>query len=238
MANTVSSLILRFAGPAQSWGSGGQLYTAVVQTEQTPTESGVLGLLACCLGAHKKQWPTWVEHGTRVWVRVDRPGEVRTDYQTGNGVPEEMAGHFARSVFAERGKGTVPLVATSTGGAYNISQRKYLANAEFIVAIEHDDHLDDLVAAVTAPVFMPYLGRKAFSPTFPFLLGVSEASAVEVLAEMPSSTDPPRSGSADEVVTLEVYPVKTDRNTLFDNVTVPVTSRKEQLQWASSHLSR
>ena len=224
----MSSLILRFAGPAQSWGSGGQLFTGTVQTEQTPTRSAVLGLLACCLGAPQDQWPEWIED-TRVWARVDRPGEVKTDYQTVNGVPAEMVTHFVRAHLAQHHKARVPTLETATGGAYNISRRKFLSDAEFVVAIEHDEHLEDLIEAVSAPVFMPYLGRKSFSPTFPFLLGVSDDSAITVLSALPT-TSPDNH--------LEVYPVLTDRSTTFNTVTVPVTSRKEQLLWASSHLSR
>jgi CRISPR system Cascade subunit CasD len=227
VVDPVSSLILRFAGPAQSWG-GAQLYPSTIQTERTPTRSGVLGLLACCLGDERGQWRGWIE-GTRVWARVDRPGEIRQDYQTVNGVPEDLRTHFLRSEVAEHPKRRVPTVQTATGGAYNISKRKYLADAEFIVALEHDEHLGDLVEAAASPVFMPYLGRKAFSPTFPFVLGVADDPATTTLETLPTVTPE---------TALEVYPIVSDRNVRHFTVTAPVASRKEQMLWASSHLSR
>ncbi len=225
----MSSLLLRLAGPAQSWG-GAQLFPGTVHTERVPTRSGLLGLLACCLGAPRGQWPHWLED-TRIWVRVDRPGDIRSDYQTVNGVPEELAVHFLRSAVAEDPKVRISMLSikTSTGGAHNISRRRYLADGEFIVAVEHDDHLDDLVQAVTRPRFMPFLGRKPFVPGFPFVLGVTDTDAITAVGMVPTTTDR---------VHLEVYPVVSDRNVEHVTVTAPVTSRKEQLSWASSHLSR
>lgn len=225
----MSSLLLRFAGPAQSWGSA-QLFPGTVQTERVPTRSGVLGLLACCLGAPRGAWPAWVED-VRVWARVDRPGDIRADYQTVNGVPPELEVHFLRSAVAEHPKRKPPKVETSEGGAYNISRRRFLADAEFLLAVEHDERVDDLWEAVRAPGFMPYLGRKPFAPTFPFVLGRSDLAGPDALAVVPTVG---AGGSA----RLEVYPVVSDRNVRHDSVTVPVTSRKEQLAWASAHLSR
>lgn len=231
----MSALLLRMAGPAQSW-SGVQLYPTTVQTERVPTRSGLLGLLACCLGAPQGQWPTWIED-VRAWVRVDRPGDVRTDFQTVNGVPTHMATHFARTAIAENPKlrkADIKLV----GEAYNLRQRRFLAGAEFIVAIEHDTHLTDLAAAVTSPGFMPYLGRKAFAPTFPFVLGRSALPATRALEDLPTVPAPPRTAGPATTAPVEVYEVVSDRNVTHHTIAVPIASRKEQLAWASTHLTR
>ncbi|NTW39269.1 MAG: type I-E CRISPR-associated protein Cas5/CasD [Cellulomonadaceae bacterium] len=231
----MSTLLLRLAGPAQSW-SGVQLYPSTVQTERVPTRSGVLGLLACCLGARQGHWPAWIEDIT-AWVRVDRPGDVRTDFQTVNGVPDHMESHFARSAVAENPRAPKPKIQLA-GEAYNLRQRRFLAGAEFILAIEHDRNLSDLTAAVASPAFMPYLGRKAFAPTFPFVLGVSDLTATQATEQIPTVPAPPGTAGTAGASTLEVYPLVSDRNVTHHAVVVPNASRKEQLAWASTHLTR
>lgn len=246
----MTSLLLRFAGPAQSWG-GPSLFVDRIGTELIPTRSGTLGLLAACLGAPRGQWPEWLDT-TRLRVRVDRPGEPGEDFHTVNPVPERQSEHYNRlrafsilkkapegrpgEVFVRNGKGD-----TWAGGQTAVTTRRFLADALFLVAIEHDTHLGELVAATRAPRFVPYLGRKAYPPSFPFHLGTSDLDGAALLREVPTSHA--RAGAAGSpspkpTADLPVAEILRDRNRAHEYVTVAVTDKEGVLSWASDHLAR
>ena len=248
----MSSLLLRFAGPAQSWG-GPSLFVDRIGTELIPTRSGTLGLLAACLGAPRGGWPNWLD-ATRVRVRVDRAGEPGEDFHTVNPVPERQEEHYARlramsilkkvpkggatQVFVRDGKGE-----TWAGGQTAVTKRRFLADAIFMVAIEHDTHLADLVSATRAPAFVPYLGRKAYAPAFPFHLGTSELGRGELLREVPTNGPMPVATTdcattRATTIDLPVAELLVDRNRATDIVTVRVTEKEGVLAWASEHLTR
>ena len=248
----MSSLLLRFAGPAQSWG-GPSLFVDRIGTELIPTRSGTLGLLAACLGAPRGGWPQWLD-ATRLSVRVDRAGEPGEDFHTVNPVPEHQEEHYARlralsilkkapkggasQVFVRDGKGD-----TWAGGQTVVTRRRFLADAVFMVAVEHATYLNDLVAATRAPRFVPYLGRKAYPPAFPFHLGTSELGGADLLRAVPTHGILPAAvgGLATTqaaTVDLPVAELLVDRNRAHENVTVRVTDKKGVLSWASEHLAR
>ncbi|GAA3357861.1 type I-E CRISPR-associated protein Cas5/CasD [Saccharopolyspora gregorii] len=164
------TLALCLDAPMQSWGLRSRFQSR--DTAQEPTKSGVIGLLAAALGI-----PRDADHEvrelakTRMGVRVDREGLVERDYHTVNHVPN-TSGKAHRTV---------------------VSHRYYLADAVFLVALEHEDRAELLRwhAALNDPVWPIYFGRKAFVPARPIvspdvdapLLGVTEQSATDVLTE-------------------------------------------------------
>lgn len=238
----MSALLLRFAGPAQSWG-GPNLFVDKIGTELLPTRAGVLGLLAACLGAPRGQWPDWLA-ATRIAVRVDRAGTPSMDFHTVNAVPERQIDHYTRlramsalkkapkggagAVFIRNGDGS-----TWGGGQTAITERQFLADAVFMVAIEHDTHLGELAAATRYPQFVPYLGRKAYSPAFPLLLGTTRLSAQELLSAVPSQGPGPGTGAR-----LPVADLLVDRNRTDREVHVEAMDREGVLLWATTNLER
>jgi CRISPR system Cascade subunit CasD len=144
VAEAVSSLLLRFAGPAQSWG-GPSLFVDRIGTELIPTRSGTLGLLAACLGAPRGGWPQWLDT-TRLSVRVNRAGEPGEDFHTVNPVPAAPGGALcapagpvdlekapkggASQVFVRDGKGN-----TWAGWQTVVTRRRFRADAVFMVAL-------------------------------------------------------------------------------------------------------
>lgn len=246
----MSCLLLRLAGPAQSWG-GPSLFVDRIGTELIPTRSGILGLLAAGLGAPRGGWPAWLD-ATSMTVRVDRPGEPAEDFHTVNPVPERQEQHYTRlralAILKKAPKGGTSQVYVRdgkgdawAGGQTVVTRRRFLADAVFMVAIEHDTHLDDLVTATRSPRFVPYLGRKAYPPAFPFHLGTSDLQREDVLGALPTAGSPgPRGpGGADPpTATLPIAELLGDRNRARTHVTVPVTDKQGVLSWANEHLTR
>lgn len=146
-------LLLRLAGPLQSWGDSSRFSRR--QTRQEPTKSGVLGLLAAAQGRRRTD-PIEDLAGLMFGVRVDQPGRLVRDFQT------------ARSL---DGRTTMPL-----------SYRFYLGDAIFLAAVGGEaELLAGLDEAVRAPSFPLFLGRRSCPPAGPVSLGVRDATVHEAL---------------------------------------------------------
>ncbi len=216
MAATVTrSLLLRFSAPQQSWGS---TEVADRNTESVPTFSGVVGMLAAALGAPRGNWPDWL-WGAEIWARVDRKGEIATDFHT-VGVPSlkvQAIRSRHRKAVGSRGEADF-IIPTGQGGRWvvgggtMVTNRQYLADAEFLIAISHfeDARVEQLAAATRNPVFMTYLGRKSFSPSFPFHLGVRTGEPRAILAALPTRTSSDRG--------LALHRLDGDRNYAIETV--------------------
>lgn len=149
------TLLLRLAGPMQSWGT--QSRFTVRDTGLEPSKSGVIGLLCAALG-RPREAPLDDLVALRMGVRVDREGTVMRDYQTAGG---------------SHRRGDVYGVARADGsGLVTVpSSRYYLADASFLVGLEGDeDLLRRLDRALAQPAWQLCLGRKAFVPSTPIRL--------------------------------------------------------------------
>lgn len=181
MANT---LFLRLEGPLQAWGERGRW--SVRDTALEPTKSGVVGLLACALGETEDAPIRALSESLRMAVRCDAEGVQLTDYHTiGGGYPEPM-------LLTAEGK-----PKKSSGQPHTeLSSRDYLGDASFLVVLQGDPALiDRLIAAVCAPVWPIYLGRKSCPPAVPIYAGSGDFSSLEAaLAAGPYRPDvpPPR----------------------------------------------
>lgn len=139
----MSVLLLRLAGPLQSWGSASRF--ARRDTEHAPTKSGVLGLLAGALGRPRDADLSDLV-ALRFGVRIDQPGQRLRDFHTA---------HHAES-----------------GRAMPVSERYYLADAIFVAGLEGDSVLlGQLYDALLEPHFLPYLGRRSCPPSRPVHMG-------------------------------------------------------------------
>ena len=140
----MSVLLLRLAGPMQSWGV--QSRFGVRDTGLEPSKSGVVGLLCAALGRPRPE-PVADLAALEMGVRVDREGRLSRDYHTAQNV----------------------LCADLSGRQESVvSQRYYLADADFLVALSGPDEvLVQLLAALKHPVWPLCLGRKAFVPGEP-----------------------------------------------------------------------
>lgn len=165
----VNSVYLRLAAPLQSW-AGARVSGNIVHTEMRPTISGIRGLIAACAGIPRGRYPDWITD-LQVEIRVDKAGAVVDEYQTINPRNEDLE-YQERLYLLMTGKryGKSSSFTPDAGSGTSIVQRTYLADAEFLVALT-GDAVQQANDAIRQPVFTPYLGRKAFAPSFPFYLG-------------------------------------------------------------------
>jgi CRISPR system Cascade subunit CasD len=164
------TLLLRLAGPFQSWGV--QSRFTVRDTLLEPSKSGVIGLLCAALGRPR---PHPLEDLTqlRLGVRVDREGVLKMDYHTAGGSHRQDEKYGVA-------------LADGSGIRAVTSQRFYLADADFLIGIEGDeaDFLRKLDKALARPRWPLYLGRKAFVPGAPVRVGYRPS-------HLPGSADVP-----------------------------------------------
>ncbi|MEV5988871.1 type I-E CRISPR-associated protein Cas5/CasD [Streptomyces sp. NPDC052051] len=156
----MSVLTLRLAGPLQAWGASARF--ARRTTESAPTKSGVIGMLAAAQGLDRGDEAGLARLAAlRFGVRMDQPGTRVRDYQT--------AQHQI------------------TGKSMPVSERYYLADAVFVAALEGEQTLlEELDAALQAPVYAPYLGRRSCPPARPVRLGLHHGLSLrQALREEP-----------------------------------------------------
>jgi CRISPR system Cascade subunit CasD len=172
----MSVLLLRLAGPMQSWGTDSRFSHR--DTRPEPSKSGVVGLLCAALGRPRSAALADLT-GLTMAVRVDREGRVARDY------------HTAQEVLRADGSGRQDTV---------LSQRFYLADADFLVGLEGERGLlQQLDAALRHPVWPLYLGRKAFVPALPVALPrpadtLHERALPDVLRSFPWFRRPSKQG--------------------------------------------
>ncbi len=164
----MKSILLRLEGPLQAWGTQSKL--GVRATDREPSKSGVLGMVGAALGMERADSAMLATLcSLRMAVRVDRAGLLLRDYHTAGG------GHF---------RGREYLVF----GAHDCipSNRYYLQDASFVVALSGEDELVDRVARAVQSAHWPlFLGRRACPPAVPVFLGVASDNAVAAVRTAP-----------------------------------------------------
>lgn len=154
----MSGLVLRLAGPLQSWGEHSRF--ADRDTVSFPTRSGLVGMFAAAIGLPRGHSLERFAD-LRLTVRVDNSGVPFTDFHTvGGGLPPSR---------------TVPVADGKHRSGENagtiVSRRRYLSDAVFTVAVTGPDPLlDEVGRALLTPRWQPYLGRRSCPPDQPLLL--------------------------------------------------------------------
>ena len=167
------TLLLRLAGPMQSWGTSSRFDRR--EGGKEPSKSGVVGLVAAALGIDRANWID-LEPIARLHmgVRHDRPGVPGSDYQTAGCAAGD-------SIMMADG------VRTRIAGV--VSQRLYIADAVFLVGLASGDRplLERIQAALLDPVWPLALGRKSYLPSEPVWLkdALLEASLLDALRQWP-----------------------------------------------------
>lgn len=149
-------LLIRLAGPMQSWGDSSRY--ARRTTRREPTKSGIVGLIASALGRTREDSVDDLAQ-LELAVRVEQPGQLMRDFQT----ERPMDG----------------------GKPMPLSNRYYLSDACFLVALGGPGELLGVIdAALKLPRRPLYLGRRSCPADMPLSLGViSDADDVRLALE-------------------------------------------------------
>lgn len=161
----MSTLLLRLAGPLQSWGTDSRF--DVRRTGREPSKSGVIGMVAAALGLSREDDSKIRDlAGLRMGIRADREGSLLRDYQT---------------VKAKQNK----LYGPAKDMAY-VTNRYYLSDAVFLVGLEGDRKLlEQIKEALQSPAYPLYLGRRSCPPAGKLVLGIEDMSLEEALVKTP-----------------------------------------------------
>ncbi|MDR4534008.1 type I-E CRISPR-associated protein Cas5/CasD [Glutamicibacter sp. PS] len=129
----MNTLLLRLKGPMQAWGVDSRYTTR--STQEYPSKSGVLGLLAAAQGRRRTD-PLEDLAGLSFGVRTDQPGVLMRDFRTAQN--------------------------WETGKSQPLSSRYYLADAIFVAGISGPERsLAPFREALARPRFPLYLGRRS-----------------------------------------------------------------------------
>lgn len=159
----MKTVLLKFSGPLQSWGTDSHFETR--HTDTHPSKSGVIGMIAAGLGYHRDEDEKLnMLNSLGFAVRIDQFGQVLRDYHTAKKYKEN--GEFERTY---------------------VTNRYYLQDAVFVVALSSNNEklMNEVEMAVTNPYFSLFLGRRSLPPTADLLLGVFDTDAITLLKEYP-----------------------------------------------------
>ena len=154
------TILLRLSGPMQSWGNVSKFESR--RTWSYPSKSGVIGLVAACLGMSREDDLSEL-CAMRFGVRADYPGKIERDFQ---------------------------ILLGSKPSKNVLSERFYIADATFLAGLESENK-DDLLEIETAlknPYYTPYLGRLSYPVTLPLFIGIRDKDLETVLTEEPLLT--------------------------------------------------
>ena len=144
----MKTILLKFAGPMQSWGTDSHFETR--HTDLYPSKSAVIGMIGAALGIRRDDKSIGDFDSLKFAVRVDQEGSLLKDY------------HIARKYKA--------------GGDFDrtyVTERYYLEDAVFVVAISHEDDnfIEKIYEALKRPYFQMFLGRRSIPVLADFILG-------------------------------------------------------------------
>lgn len=142
-------LILKLDGVMQAW--GGHTYEDYRPTELFPTRSGLVGLLAACVGIERNEYERLQSLAKSLTFTVR--AESRNASACSTRILDFHTVQNARKVDGSEREAPI------------VSKRQYLCDSVFTVAVGQTSNaefgLEAIAAAVKRPVFTPFLGRRS-----------------------------------------------------------------------------
>lgn len=157
----MKSLLLKFAGPLQSWGTSSHFETR--HTDYYPSKSAVIGMIAAAFG-YRRNEPHDADltqlNELAFAVRIDQQGNLLKDYHIASKC--KPTGEFDRNY---------------------VTNRYCLEDAVFLVALGSKDILllEKIEQALAAPYFQLCLGRRSFPLSYDFIIGIQEEDPFALL---------------------------------------------------------
>lgn len=158
----MKTIVLKIAGPLQSWGTSSRFETR--STDRYPSKSAVIGILAASFGFARDDRRIEKFNELDFAVRIDQPGGLFKDY------------HVARRL---KPNGTVDQVY--------VTDRYYLQDAIFVVALGCKDEawMDEIAYALNHPYFQPFFGRRSNPLNADFFIEMENKDVMASLKELP-----------------------------------------------------
>lgn len=181
----MKTILLKFAGPLQSWGTDSHFETR--HTDFYPSKSGVIGLITAGLGYGRDEDEKIQKlNDVNFAVRVDQQGFLMKDYHIAQKYKNN--GEFERNY---------------------VTNRYYLEDAVFVVAISHksDELMDKIEGGLRYPYYQPFMGRRSLPLCADFIIDTTSKGAVESLKDCPwqAATWYMRRHKKQNKINLEVY---------------------------------
>lgn len=157
----MKSLLLKFSGPLQSWGTDSHFETR--HTDYYPSKSAVVGMIAAAFG-YRRSTDCDEEiaklNDLDFAVRIDQQGNLLRDYHIA--AKYKPNGDFEKNY---------------------VTNRYYLEDAIFLVAIGSDNEqlIYSINDALHSPYFQSSLGRRSLPPTADLILGVEDCGVIQAL---------------------------------------------------------
>lgn len=159
MGDDMKTILLKFSGPLQSWGTSSNFETR--HTDFYPSKSAVIGIIAASFGYRRDEDEKISKLNELDFaVRVDQAGNLCRDYHT--------VKKYKKNGEEER--------------TY-VTNRYYLEDFVFVVAISHkdEDFIESVFHALKHPWFQPFMGRRALPLPVDFLLGIFDMGVIDSL---------------------------------------------------------
>lgn len=160
MENNMSTILLKFASPLQSWGTNSHFN--IRHTDPHPSKSAVIGMLAAALGYRRDQDEEIQELNKLDFaVRTDQIGGITKDFQ------------IARHEYKEK--------------SVYLTDRYYLEDSIFLLAISSQDEsmMDKIEYGLKNPYFQLFLGRRSVPINADFFVERNELGPIENLRTYP-----------------------------------------------------
>lgn len=158
----LKTLLLKFGGPLQSWGTKSDFETR--HTDLYPSKSAVIGLLAASLGYRRSDTEKIRNLNVLDFaVRIDQEGGMLRDYHTAKSY--KANGEILRTY---------------------VTNRYYIEDGIFIVALGTEDEIfiEKLINAIKKPYFQQFMGRRALPLPADFIVGVRECDVINALGNL------------------------------------------------------
>lgn len=157
----MKTLLLKFAGPLQSWGTDSKFETRY--TDFYPSKSAVIGMIAASFGYRRHEDEKIKKlNDLDFAVRVDQRGNLLRDYQIATAYKPD--GRFERNY---------------------VTNRYYLEDAIFVVAIGGEDNfIDQIEQSLKNPYFQTFFGKRSNPINPDFIIDKTNLGVIESLENL------------------------------------------------------
>jgi CRISPR system Cascade subunit CasD len=223
-------LLFTLAAPIASFGT-----VAVGERRPTwdrPSKSQIIGLVAGCLGIERIEEERQREVAATLGfaVRIDDPGQLATDYHTAQAAKDVSVRRRIKAGFTVNTRAE-ELACDDLKTI--LSRREFRVGSHYTVALwktaSDGASLDAIAAALRAPAFAPFAGRKANTLSLPMAPRMVDAADVGEAFTVFDASEPPEQANFKAGLRLHLRAAG-DRPVYADAADVPrqMTARLEQ----------